>query len=152
MIDFKPPPLFARAGGFEGNVDRWQHATWKPPSIVYMDVGAAKTGTGAPQGDRSQGISIWSTHLVTPETETSCHYHFGFARNFKLGDETMSKLLYDGSKATFMEDLEVLELQQRNVDGGSIDGMVDISNDAAQLQMRRMMRQLMAEESRMAAE
>ena len=83
MIDFKPPPLFAKAGGFTGNVDRWQHATWKPPSVVYMDVGAAKTGTGAPQGDRSQGISIWSTHLVTPETETSCHYHFGFARNFQ---------------------------------------------------------------------
>ena len=86
MIDFKPPPLFAKAGGFDGNVDRWQHATWRPPCIVYMDVGAAQTGTGAPEGDRSQGISIWSTHLVTPETETTCHYHFGFARNFQLDD------------------------------------------------------------------
>ena len=38
--------------------------------IVYLDVGCAKHGTGAPQGDRSQGISIWSSHLVTPETET----------------------------------------------------------------------------------
>ena len=32
MIDFKPPPLFAKAGSFEGNVDRWQLATWRPPS------------------------------------------------------------------------------------------------------------------------
>ena len=86
MIDFKPPPLFAKAGGFDGNVDRWQHATWRPPTIVYMDVGAAKTGTGAPEGDRSQGISIWSTHLVTPESDASCHYHFGFARNFQRDD------------------------------------------------------------------
>jgi phenylpropionate dioxygenase-like ring-hydroxylating dioxygenase large terminal subunit len=152
MIDFVPPPLFAKAGNFTSNVDRWQHVTWKAPATVYLDVGCAKTGTGAPQGDRSQGISIWSTHLVTPETETSCHYMFGFARNFKLQDEAMSKLLYEGSKTTFMEDLEVLELQQQNVDGGSIDGMVDIQNDAAQLQMRRMMRQLMAEEGRIAAE
>ena len=104
MIDFKPPPLFAKAGGFTGNVDRWQHATWRPPSIVYMDVGAAKTGTGAPEGDRSQGISIWSTHLVTPESDTTCHYHFGFARNFQRDDAEMSKLLYDGTVATFMED------------------------------------------------
>ncbi len=64
MIDFDPPPLFAKAGKFTGRVDRWQHVTWKAPATVYLDVGCAKTGTGAPEGDRSQGISIWSTHLV----------------------------------------------------------------------------------------
>ena len=71
MIDFVPPPLFAKAGNFTENVDRWQFVTWHPPGIVYLDVGCAKAGTGAPQGDRSQGISIWSSHLITPETE---HY------------------------------------------------------------------------------
>ena len=147
MIDFVPPPLFAKAGKFTGNVDRWQHVTWKAPATVYLDVGCAKTGTGAPQGDRSQGISIWSTHLVTPETETSSHYMFCFARNFQLGDEAMSKLLFEGSKVTFMEDVEILELQQKNVAGGSIEGLVDISADAAQLQARRMLRQLAAAEA-----
>jgi phenylpropionate dioxygenase-like ring-hydroxylating dioxygenase large terminal subunit len=142
MIDFVPPPLFAKAGGFTTNVDRWQHVTWKAPATVYLDVGCAKTGTGAPQGDRSQGISIWSTHLATPETEASTHYFFCFARNFKLGDEAMSKLLYEGSKATFMEDLEVLERQQEMLPTGAIDGLFDIQNDAAQLQMRRMMKQM----------
>ena len=147
MIDFVPPPLFAKAGNFVTNVDRWQHVTWKAPATVYLDVGCATHGTGAPEGDRRQGISIWATHLVTPETETSSHYLFCFARNFKLGDEAMSKLLYDGSRATFMEDVEILELQQANVDGGSIDGLVDITADAAQLQARRMLRQMMAAEA-----
>ena len=146
MIDFKAPPLFAKAGNFTTNVDRWQHVTWKAPATVYLDVGCARTGTGAPQGDRSHGISIWSTHLITPETETSSHYMFGFARNFQLDDEAMSKLLYEGSKLTFMEDVEILELQQKNVAGGSIDGLVDITADAAQLQARRMMRALAAAE------
>ena len=82
MLDFAPPPLFAKAGNFTGNVDRWQFATWHPPSTVYLDVGCAKAGTGAPQGDRSQGISIWSSHLLTPETEHSSHYLFCFARDF----------------------------------------------------------------------
>ena len=77
---------------------------------------------------------------------------FCFARNFKLGDEQMSTMLYDGSKATFMEDVEILELQQANVNGGSIDGMVDITNDAAQLQARRIMRNLMAAERSAAAQ
>jgi phenylpropionate dioxygenase-like ring-hydroxylating dioxygenase large terminal subunit len=147
MIDFVPPPLFAKAGNFTGNVDRWQLVTWTPPSTVYLDVGCAKTGTGAPEGDRSQGISIWSTHLVTPETEDSSHYMFSFARNFAVGDEAMSKLLFEGSKATFLEDAEMLEAVQRNRHGGSLEGLVDISADAAQLQARRMLSQLIAAEA-----
>ena len=113
-----------------------------------MDVGAAKTGTGAPEGDRSQGISIWSTHLVTPETETTCHYHFGFARNFQRDDAAMSKLLYDGTVNTFLEDKVMLEAQQKNVDGGAIDGLIHINADAAQLQARRMLDELVRAETR----
>ena len=58
----------------------------------------------------------------------------------------MSKLLYEGSKITFEEDLVVLEQQQQMLQSGSIDGLFDIPNDAAQLQMRRIMRQLAAAE------
>ncbi len=97
MEAVNPPPLFAAAGNFDGMVDRWQWATWQPPGTVFIDVGCARAGTGAPKGDRSQGISIWSTHLVTPESATSCHYLFAFARNFGLGDAAMSRLLYEGS-------------------------------------------------------
>jgi phenylpropionate dioxygenase-like ring-hydroxylating dioxygenase large terminal subunit len=142
MIAVNPPPLFAAAGGFNGAVDRWQWATWQAPATVYIDVGCARHATGAPEGDRSQGISIWSTHLVTPETETSCHYHFGFARNFALGDTPMSRRLLDGSRETFLEDKAMLEAQQRNLRGGALEGLVDISADAAQLQVRRILADL----------
>jgi phenylpropionate dioxygenase-like ring-hydroxylating dioxygenase large terminal subunit len=139
MLDFAPPPLFAKAGNFTGNVDRWQFVTWHPPGTVYLDVGCAEAGTGAPQGDRSRGISIWSSHLITPETETSRHYLFGFARNFSQGDVEMSKLLFEGSKATFLEDAEMLEAVQHNRTGGSLDGLIHVAADAAQLQARRML-------------
>jgi phenylpropionate dioxygenase-like ring-hydroxylating dioxygenase large terminal subunit len=102
MLDFVPPPLFAKAGNFTENVDRWQWVTWHPPGTVYLDVGCAKAGTGAPQGDRSHGISIWSSHLITPETEHTSHYMFGFSRDFKTDDQEMSKLLFEGSRATFL--------------------------------------------------
>ena len=139
MLDFAPPPLFAKAGNFKGNVDRWQHVTWHPPGIVYLDVGCAKAGTGAPQGDRSQGNSIWSSHLITPETEDTSHYMFCFARDFSLDDAEMSKLLFEGSKATFLEDSDMLEAVQANRVGGSLDGLIHITADAAQLQARRML-------------
>jgi phenylpropionate dioxygenase-like ring-hydroxylating dioxygenase large terminal subunit len=146
MLDFLPPPLFAKAGNFKGNVDRWQFATWKPPSIVYLDVGCAKAGTGAPEGDRSQGISIWSSHLITPETEHSSHYMFCYARNFSLGDPDMSKLLYEGSRATFLEDVDMLEGVQANRTGGSLEGLIDVGADAAQLQARRMLNGMISAE------
>jgi phenylpropionate dioxygenase-like ring-hydroxylating dioxygenase large terminal subunit len=139
MIDFVPPPLFAKAGNFTGKVDRWQFVTWHPPGTVYLDVGCAEAGSGAPQGDRSKGISIWSSHLITPESEHSSHYMFCFARDFSVNDASMSKLLYEGSKATFMEDIDLLEAVQTNRVDGSLEGLVHITADAAQLQARRML-------------
>ena len=148
MIDFDPPPLFAKAGGLVGKrCDRWQFANWRPPCLVFMDVGLAATGTGAPEGDRSQGISLWSTHMITPETETTCHYRFGFARNFSQDDQAMSDLLFNGAVTTFLEDKAMIEAQQRKLRGASLEGLVDISADAAQLQARRILGEMVRKES-----
>src|SRR5262249_18383409 len=54
---------------------------------------------------------------------------------------------YEGSKATFLEDADMLEAVQANRCGGSLDGLVDIGADAAQLQARRMLAQMIAAES-----
>ncbi len=148
MLDFVPPPMFAKAGNFKGNVDRWQLVTWTPPSTVVLDVGCAKVGTGAPQGDRSQGISIWSTHLITPATEETSQYMFCYARDFALEDAEMSKLLYEGSRATFMEDAGIIEAVQTNRVGGSLDGLVHVAADAAQLQARRLLQSMIDDETR----
>jgi phenylpropionate dioxygenase-like ring-hydroxylating dioxygenase large terminal subunit len=146
LLDFVPPPLFVKAGNFKGNVDRWQFVTWKPPSTIYLDIGCANAGSGAPQGDRSQGISIWTNHLITPETETSSHYLYGYARNFALNDPGMSTLLSEGSRTTFLEDVDFLEAVQTHCRGGSIDGLVDLNADAAQLQARHMLSRLISAE------
>ena len=147
ILGLDAPPLFAKAGGFDGKVDRWQTTTWRAPSTLAFDVGCAKAGTGAQQGDRSQGISIWSMHLITPETETTTHYHWGYVRNFALDDPSMTKDLHDGAEATFLEDVEMIEAQQKNLDGGSIEGMVDINADNPPLQMRRIMADLISAEA-----
>jgi phenylpropionate dioxygenase-like ring-hydroxylating dioxygenase large terminal subunit len=147
LLDVAAPPLFARAGGFgEERVDRWQAVYWHPPGVVYLDVGCARAGTGAPEGDRSQGISIWSNHLLTPETETSSHYLFSYARNFRVDDAEMSKSVYEGTRATFMEDVEMLEAQQKKLQGARLERTIDLVADAAQLQARRMMDQLLEAE------
>ena len=85
---------------------------------------------------------------MTPETNSSCHYHFGFARNFRLDDAETSRLLFEGSRSTFLEDKAMLEAQQRNLDGGTLNGLIHITTDAAQMQARRMLDEMVRAEAR----
>ena len=147
LLDVQPPPLFAAAGGFNENVDRWQFVTWHPPGVVYLDVGCARAGSGAPQGNRAEGVSFWSNHFLTPQTATTSQYLFAFARNFRLDDEVFSQRLFEGTRDTFLEDVEMLEAQQKLLVAGELDRTVDLMADTAQLQARRMMRDLLSLEA-----
>jgi hypothetical protein len=55
-------------------------------------------------------------------------------------------MLYEGSKATFLEDADILEAVQANRTGGSLDGLIHITADAAQLQARRMLNSMIGAE------
>jgi hypothetical protein len=59
----------------------------------------------------------------------------------------MSKLLFDGAVATFLEDKAMVEAPQKNLDGNSLNGLIDINADTAQLQVRRVLSELIAQES-----
>ncbi len=146
-LDSPPPPLFANAGGFNGNVDRWMNCRFTPPSSVVFDIGCAEAGTGATEGDRSRGIEIRSLHGITPETETTAHYFWGYARNFRLDDEAVTELLREGARATFAEDVELLKHQQRAIDRAPGAPEIDINDDAAPLLGRRVLAELLAREA-----
>lgn len=68
MIDIEPPPFWAKHLGRPGRVDRWQIIYFQAPSVIVGDVGVALTQTGAPQGDRSQGMNGAFLAAITPET------------------------------------------------------------------------------------
>ena len=75
IMDSPAPPFFQKAGGFapDRNIDRWQIIEYTPPAFVRLDVGGAIAGTGAVDGDRSQGITMRNLNAITPETETPPH-------------------------------------------------------------------------------
>lgn len=147
IMNVSPPPLYTRASGIGGIVDRWQLIQWEAPANVYFDIGCARSGSGAPDGDRSQGVSMWSTHLITPETETSTHYHFSFTRNYALDDPDVTEILRGGARSAFLEDLEVLEVQQRIISSRENQPSIDLNIDNAPLQARRILSELIAAES-----
>lgn len=153
MLGFTAPPMYDMARKFDGAVDRWQLIKWQAPSTVTLDIGCADADTGAPEGDRSQGITMWSNHIITPETETTTHYHWAFARNYKLDDNEVSEVLAKGGLQTFMEDVVILERQQEALGVVGDRPVVDINIDNAPMQFRRILAdRIAAETGAMAAE
>ena len=134
--DRPPPPLYKRAGGFEGNVDRWQIVEHVPPCFTVNFAGCS---------DKKTKIDLMALSAPTPETETTTHYFFGFARNFGLGDAETERICSEDMVRVFNEDFPVLEAQQRNLVAGRPN--VDIAVDAAPLAARRLLQGLLKAEA-----
>ena len=101
MIDVEPPAFWAknirdRFPDFSGRVDRWQIIHYYAPSTICIDVGVAPTGTGAPEGDRSQGVNGYVMNTITPETERTSHYFWAFMRNYRLDSQQITTELRNG--------------------------------------------------------
>ena len=54
----------------------------------------------------------------------------------------MTKLLFDGSVMTYLEDKAMLEQQQKVLHGGVLERMIDLNMDAGSLQFRRILSRL----------
>lgn len=142
MTDIPAPPMFVRIGDFTGNIDRWQLIEWRPPANIVIDVGGVPTGAN----DRGAGIEARVLNAITPESERSTHYFWGFARNFKLDDAEMTEFLHGALVSTFDEDKVILEAQQGILDAEGGDfGMVAANFDAGVAAARKVMARLQAD-------
>jgi phenylpropionate dioxygenase-like ring-hydroxylating dioxygenase large terminal subunit len=136
--DRPPPPLYQKAGGFAGNVDRWQIVEHVPPVFSVNFAGCQ---------DATRRIELMALSAPTPESERSTHYFFGFVRNFGLGDPAMESLFSGDMVRVFNEDIPVLEAQQRMRELRPDAPAVDIKVDAAPLAARRMLAAMLAREA-----
>jgi vanillate O-demethylase monooxygenase subunit len=68
---------FFDAGGMP--IDLWNDIRWNAVGLMLNFIGFAISGTPKEQSMNSMG-----THIVTPQTETTCHYFFGASRNFAV--------------------------------------------------------------------
>jgi vanillate O-demethylase monooxygenase subunit len=147
MLDVAPPPIWVSAGGFTGNVDRWILATYDPPSLCSFDIGAAVAGTGAPEGERSHGITNRTTHFMTPASTGTTHYFWLFARNYGLDDEALSERVHGLIAETFHEDVEIVERQQKSIAADTAGTQVDVNADRPTVQARRLLDRLISAEA-----
>src|SRR5690606_24567046 len=123
-----PPPMFAEEGGFSGPVDRWQMITYTPPAHFVIDVGCAEPGSGAPEGDRSRGITLYSNHSITPESAAGAHYFWHHARNFRLDEPALTERLAAATRTAFGDDVVIIEAQQRRLERAPPGKPIDDNN------------------------
>ncbi|MGN5478161.1 RHO alpha subunit C-terminal catalytic domain-containing protein [Cupriavidus basilensis] len=119
-----------------------------PLSAVTIDVGVAPTGTGAPEGDRSGGVTGFVIHVSTPETERSCHYHWAFLRNYQLSSQKLTTEWRESARSILAEDKEILEAQQKAVDFYGERDFNPLSIDSGVILARRRIEEMVMAERR----
>jgi len=142
-----PPPFYQFLGRLKANdrIDRWQRTVYQPPGYIVIDVGVAPL-EAVPGSNRVEGRVI---NLMTPETATSTHYFWAFARNFRLDEPGVTEFLRANVGRTFDEDKDMLESQQRII-GDVADPVftIAVKADAGPTQGRRLLASLIEAESR----
>lgn len=148
MPDSVPPKTYVLAGGFKGNVDRWQMVEYEPGhgNVLRVNAGACDVGTGAYEGRRDNGFVLLNVHGVTPETETTTHYIWTICTNAPR-ETGVPELLFDQFYETICEDERALEAQQRRISDTPDMRFVGIASDGAVNRARMMLDAMKKEET-----
>ncbi|HKU11986.1 MAG TPA: aromatic ring-hydroxylating dioxygenase subunit alpha [Sinomonas sp.] len=156
MFDIEAPPFWLKNmrdkfPGFEGRVDRWQIIRFEAPSTIRIDVGVAKAGTGAADGDRSQGVNGYVMNTISPETDKTCHYFWAFMRNYCLESQLITTQLRNGVHGVFGEDEAMLKAQQEAIDANPDYEFYSLNIDAGGMWVRRLIERMLEAEGRPAS-
>jgi len=142
-----PPPFYQFLGRLKATdrIDRWQRTVYEPPGFIVIDVGV-QAQADVPGSNRVEGRVI---NLMTPESASSTHYFWAFARNFRLDEPGVTEFLRANVGRTFDEDKDMLEGQQRNL-GGVAEPVfqLTVKADAGPTQGRRLLASLIEAETR----
>ena len=150
MKGIDPPPFWKsqlhKKIKHEGEVDRWQIINFQVPSTVNIDVGIAIAGTGAPEGNRSQGVNGMVLNTITPATEKTCYYFWAFARNYNIHDQSNTIETREGVAGIFAQDEEILEAQQKAIDANPDRVFYNLNIDAGAMWARRITDKMVEQE------
>lgn len=151
MLGIDPPPFWKsqlhKKMTHKGPVDRWQIIKFEAPCTVNIDVGVAIAGTGAPEGDRSQGVNGYVLNTITPSTNQTCLYFWAFSRNYNLKDQSNTIELREGVSVIFRQDEEILEAQQKAINANPSREFYNLNIDAGAMWARRITDKMVEKEN-----
>ena len=85
-------------------------------------------------------------NTITPETDSTCHYFWAFARNYCLGEQRLTHELREGVARIFREDEHILEAQQIAIDEHPDHCFYNLNIDAGSMWARRLIDQMIERE------
>lgn len=143
------PPYAAALASYTSPVDRWQIYDWHiAGNVLSMDSGFARAGAGALEGERpDDAFQFHSIQALTPETASTTHYFWTYPHNFALDDPGVTDMLAQGISNAFEEDRAMIMAQQDVLNRSPDQTMFNIGADAAPMQVRARLEQLLAAEA-----
>ena len=78
-----------------------------PPATIVIESKSTPSGTN----DAGDGLEYRVLCAITPESDTTTHFFWAVPRNFNP-ELPVTEMMYQGSKAVFEEDIDVLNRQQ----------------------------------------
>jgi phenylpropionate dioxygenase-like ring-hydroxylating dioxygenase large terminal subunit len=148
MLDCATPPTHKMAVPTLGaSVDRWQEFEYIAPGCIRQWSGSLTAGTGAyTEGKRGGGFSIRLFHAITPQTENTCLYFWSTAIGYRQNEPSVVTASFNDVAKAFQEDKAILELQQIRIAETAPERLVNIANDGARIQMRRVVERMLQNE------
>jgi len=146
MENSPPPPTFRKAYNFQGKIDRWGEFKYVPPVSVIQWTGAIDVGNGARQNRDQPGMHFRLFHSATPKTETSFHYFYATANHYRLDEPEATDELFHENHITFLEDKEIMEVQQKRLETDPTRSLEIIKSDEALVQARKALHNMIEED------
>jgi vanillate O-demethylase monooxygenase subunit len=148
MLNSTAPATYIKAVGFKGKIDRWIEFEFIAPGTVMLWTGALDAGAGAYElNKREGGFSLRNFNCLTPETESSCHYFWSVANNYRQNEPEATQQVFDEVMTAFLEDKAVIEAQQTTLSEFGETRLISIPSDVARVHAQRAVDQMLANEA-----
>jgi vanillate O-demethylase monooxygenase subunit len=107
------PPLHLLLRDLQGvRVDRWFIYDFILPGTLLMESGSRPVDD-APEDER-RSVRLHSCQSVTPETASTTHYFFQQSHRAEVGNESVTRAVFDQLLVAFEEDRRMITAQSRN--------------------------------------
>jgi len=137
------PPFYKKLKGYDGLIDRMHRIKFAPPATIVIE----SKSTPSDLDKTDDGLEYRVLCAITPESYTSTHFFWSVPRNFNP-EQRVTDMMYQGSKAVFEEDIEVLNRQQEVLNRiGTEEEWKNIHSDAGAVYARRVIDELLDAES-----
>ena len=132
----EPGPFIVNWGGFDGLIDRCSDYIWRPPSVMEIESKFIDSNTN---------LTVKVINPITPETETTSHFWMGWARDFRLEDDELTRQAEVENTQVVMEDVVIIEAQQKIISARGPLEPVPIKADRALYSVQNVLERLHGE-------